>query len=113
MFRAILLQRQSYTTRSHIQALLLELEIEETVNKIEIGPDVPLSGQPTKNILRQIETNLTFLETTYKPTTVLGYKADNELIGSVLGLLITGLLLAIQGVVTTGVSYTENGWAIY
>ncbi len=113
MFRAILLQRQSYTTRSHIQDLLLELEIEETLNNIEIGPDVPLSRQPTKNILRQIETNLTFLETTYKPTTVLGYKADNELIGSVLGLLITGLLLAIQGVVTTGVSYSENGWAIY
>ena len=46
----------------------------------------------------------------YKPTTILGYAANNGVIGSVLGLVLTGCLFAVQGFVSTGMEYDAAGW---
>ena len=48
----------------------------------------------------------------FAPTTVLGHKADPDLITSVIGLLITGCLLAIQGFAETGFVYSGTGWLL-
>ena len=63
--------------------------------------------------MRQLDKNVNFAEFIHKPTSVLGYRADNGVIGSVLGVLITGVLLAVQGFVDTGLSYSAAGWLFY
>lgn len=63
--------------------------------------------------MRQLDKNVNFAEIIHKPTSVLGYRADNGVIGSVLGVLITGVLLAVQGFVDTGLSYSAAGWLFY
>ena len=40
----------------------------------------------------------------------MGIAANNGVIGSILGLIITGCLLAVQGFVTTGIEYDAIGW---
>ena len=49
----------------------------------------------------------------YKPTRVLGYSANQNVIGSTLGILATGAFLAIEGFSGSGISYDINGWFNY
>ena len=112
MSRAIQLQEQSYSVRSNLLGWVLELEFEGQLN----GSGEPASmahSSKTKNILRQFDESVNFEEIIYKSTSLLGYRADNGMIGSVLGVLITGTLLAVQGFVDTGIAYAENGWSVY
>lgn len=112
MYRAIQLQQQSYAVRSNMLNHLLELEIDGAVNSAgHLGTGFDTTG--IKNILRQLDENVNFEEIVYKPTSILGYRADNGMIGSVLGVLITGMLLAVQGFVDTGIAYALNGWSAY
>jgi len=67
----------------------------------------------TKDILRQLDENINFEEIIYKPTSVIGFRVENGMIGSVLGVLITGKLLVVKGFVDTGIAYAENGWSVY
>ena len=111
MYRAIQLQQQSYAVRSNLLNHLLELEIDGAVNAAgHLGAGFDPTG--IKNILRQLDENVNFEEIVYKPTSILGYRADNGMIGSVLGVLITGTLLAVQGFVDTGIAYALNGWSL-
>ena len=54
--------------------------------------------------------SINYKELIYKPTTIVGIAANNGVIGSILGLIITGCLLAVQGFVTTGIEYDAIGW---
>ena len=97
------LQQQSYAVRSNILDHILELEVEEaTARAIDRGKQENQSV--TKDVLKQIDENINFTEIIHKPTSVLGYRADNGLIGSVLGILVTGMLLALQGFVDQALS---------
>jgi len=112
MSRAIQLQEQSYSVRSNLLGWVLELEFEGQLN----GSGEPASmahSSKTKNILRQFDESVNFEEIIYKTTSVLDYRADNGMIGSVLGVLITGSLLAVQGFGDTAIAYTANGWSVY
>ena len=112
MSRAIQLQEQSYSVRSNLLGWVLELEFEGQLN----GSGEPASmahSSKTKNILRQFDESVNFEAIIYKPTLVLGYRADNRMIGSVLGVLVTGSLLAVQGFGDTAIAYTANGWSVY
>lgn len=40
----------------------------------------------------------------------MGYSANPGVIGSVLGLVLTGCLFAIQGFVSTGIEFDASGW---
>jgi hypothetical protein len=40
----------------------------------------------------------------------MGYSANPGVIGSVLGLVLTGCLFAVQGFVSTGIEYDTAGW---
>ena len=46
----------------------------------------------------------------YKPASIFGYAANNGIIGSILGLILTGYLFAIQRFVSTGIAYDVFGW---
>ena len=54
----------------------------------------------------------TFHDLTHSPTGLLGTIADNKLVTSVLGALITGCLLALQGFVNLEIAYDIAGWSI-
>ncbi len=54
----------------------------------------------------------TFHDLTHSPTGLLGTIADNKLVTSVLGALITGCLLALQGFVNLEIAYDSAGWSI-
>ena len=43
----------------------------------------------------------------------MGYSANSGVIGSVLGVVITGCLFAIQGFVSTGIAYDSFGWFLF
>ena len=63
-----------------------------------------------KALLQQVDESINYKELIYKPTTILGYAANNGVIGSVLGLVLTGCLFAVQGFVSTGMEYDAAGW---
>ena len=98
--------------RSSILDHILELEVEEATERA-IGRGKQENQSVTKDVLKQIDENINFTEIIHKPTSVLGYRADNGLIGSVLGILVTGMLLALQGFVESGVVYSANGWTVF
>ena len=58
----------------------------------------------------QVDQNINFKELVYKPTTIMGYSANPGVIGSVLGLVLTGCLFAVQGFVSTGIEFDAAGW---
>lgn len=91
------LHTQSLESRSQLLEQLLDEEIVMAERDKEQGDTKSASTPLCTTLLRQIDTNLNFSEIVLKPTTVLGYKADTDLISSILGLLVTGCLLAFQG----------------
>lgn len=46
----------------------------------------------------------------FRPTTILGNRAEGGLIGSVLGIVITGALLVLQGFASMEINYNAIGW---
>ncbi len=112
MYRATQLQQQSYAAPASLLDSMLELEVDEALNS---HPDEQTAAKTdsTKNVLRQLDKNVNFAEIIHKPTSVLCYRADNGVIGSVLGMLMTGVLLAVQGFVDTGLSDSAAGWSFY
>ena len=109
---AIQLQQQSYIARSELLTYMLEAEIEvDSGSAATVSSD--LSNGKTRMMLKLIDEYIDFSEIVHKPITVLGYRADGALIASVLGLLVTGLLLAVQGFAESGIAYDLSGWAIF
>ena len=60
----------------------------------------------------QDDGSINYKELIYKPTTIFGYAANNGVMGSVLGLVLTGVLFVIQGFVSVGIVYDSMGWFI-
>ena len=67
--------------------------------------------QAAKALLVQVDESINYNELIYKPTTILGFPANNGVIGTIFGLLMTGVLFAIQGFATNGLSYDLLGWS--
>lgn len=112
MYRAIKLHTQSLESRSQLLERLLSEEIEVAESIKDQRDTGATSTSICTTLLRQIDTNVNFSEIVLNPTTVLGYKADTDLISSVLGLLVTGCLLAFQGFAGGGFTYSSAGWFI-
>ncbi len=66
-----------------------------------------------KALLEQVDESINFNDLMYKPTKVLGYSANQNVIGSTLGIIATGAVLAIEGFSGSGISYDINGWFNY
>ena len=66
-----------------------------------------------KALLEQVDESINFNDLMYKPTRVLGYSANQNVIGSTLGIIATGAFLAIEGFSGSGISYDIKGWFNY
>ena len=66
-----------------------------------------------KALLEQVDESINFNDLMYKPTRVLGYSANQNVIGSTLGIIATGAFLAIEGFSGSGISYDMKGWFNY
>jgi hypothetical protein len=69
-----------------------------------------MTVKSSKNLLPQVDAIINSKNLIYKPTTILGYSANPGVMGSVLGLVLTGGLFAVQGFVSTGIEYDTAGW---
>ncbi len=111
MYGAIRLQRTSYLQRAALQEELLSLEVEIGTLSQQGADSGELQRLNTaKNLLQQVDENLNFEELVFRPTSILGNRADSGLVGSVLGLVITGAVLMLQGFASMGITYGANGW---
>jgi len=111
IYKAIKLQSLSAEHRDFIrnQLFIIEEEIWE-LKLTNAEKDRITDLQGAKALLEQVDESINYRELIYKPTTILGYAANNGVIGTVFGLVLTGCLFAIQGFVSTGITYDAFGW---
>ena len=111
IFKAIKLQSLSQKHRDFIrnEIFIIEEELSELQEK-DTNHSRLKDLKAAKALLMQADENINFKELIFKPTTILGYSANPGLIGSVLALVLTGCLFAVQGFVSTGIEYDTSGW---
>jgi len=111
MYAAIRLQRSSYFQRAALQQELLSLQVEIGVLSREDTSAAEMQRLSTaKTLLQQVDENVNYEELVFRPTSILGYRAEGGLIGSVLGIVITGALLVLQGFASMAIAYNATGW---
>ena len=66
-----------------------------------------------KALLTEVDEFINFHELIHKPTRVMGYPATHNVIGSSLGIILTGFVLAVEGFAGSGIAYDANGWFNY
>ena len=111
IFKAIKLQSLSAEHRDFIRNELFIIEEELWELKLAgIGEERINDLQSAKALLEQVDESINYKELIYKPTTIFGYAANNGVMGSILSLVLTGVLFAVQGFVSTGISYDAFGW---
>ena len=111
IFKAIKLQSLSQKHRDFIrnEIFIIEEELSELQEK-DTNHSRLKDLKAAKALLMQADENINFKELIFKPTTIMGYSANPGVIGSVLGLVLTGCLFAVQGFVSTGIEYDTSGW---
>ena len=111
MYGAIRLQHSSYLQRASLQQELLSLEVEIGILSQENKRVDELNRLiAAKNLLQQVDENVNYEELIFRPTSILGYRAEGGLIGSILGLVITGGLLVLHGFASMSISYNSLCW---
>jgi hypothetical protein len=111
IYKAIKLQSLSAEHRDFIRNELFIIEEEIWELKLDGRSEDRITDLTSaKALLEQVDESINYKELIYKPTTILGYAANNGVIGSVLGLVLTGCLFAVQGFVSTGIEYDALGW---
>ena len=111
MYGATRLQHSSYLQRASLQRELLSLEVEIGVLSQQGKSTDDLQRLGTaKTLLQQVDENVNYEELVFRPTSILGHRAESGLIGSVLGIVITGGLLVLQGFASMGITYNASGW---
>tara|TARA_A100000164_G_scaffold240693_1_gene213942 strand:- start:319 stop:1203 length:885 start_codon:yes stop_codon:yes gene_type:complete len=111
IYKAIKLQSLSAEHRDFIRNEIFIIEEEIWELKLQNGDKERIVDLTSaKALLEQVDESINYKELIYKPTTILGYAANNGVIGSVLGLVLTGCLFAVQGFVSTGIEYDAAGW---
>ena len=106
MFNAIRLQKQRVADIDFLRSECLAIECSVATDDQSLAPK-----RKSVSILQTAVDTATFNDLTHAPTGILGQAADNKLITSVLGILITGCLLAVQGFVDIGIAYDPLGWS--
>ena len=109
IFSAIDLQRLSETHRDRIRKKMFVFEEKAAFFDADKS-DSYRDSSFVRSLLQQADETLSFHELTYKPVMLLGYPASRSLIGSFLGILFTGLVLALEGFSGSGISYDLFDW---
>jgi len=81
------------------------LELDPVTQNVEIN-----QLQQAQGLLRQVDEMIHFQEEIYKPTRVLGQAATQNVLHSTLGLLLAGLIFAIEGSGGVRIAYDTFGW---
>jgi hypothetical protein len=111
IYKAIKLQSLSAEHRDFVRNELFIIEEEIWELKLtDISHERITDLQAAKALLQQVDESINYKELIYKPTTILGFAANNGVIGTIFGLVISGCLFAIQGFVSRGISYDVLGW---
>ncbi len=111
IYKAIKLQSLSAEHRDFVRNQLFIIEEEIWELKLANADQERITDlQSAKALLEQVDESINYKELIYKPTAILGYAANNGIIGSILGLVLTGCLFAMQGFVSTGITYDAMGW---
>lgn len=111
IYKAIKLQSLSAEHRDFIRNEIFIIEEEIWELQLKERPKNKLDDlKSAKALLEQVDESINYKELIYKPTTIFGYSANNGVMGSVLSIVLTGVLFAIQGFVSTGISYDSFGW---
>jgi len=114
IYKAIKLQSLSAEHRDFVRNEIFIIEEEIWELKLKGEHDDRITDlQSAKALLEQVDESINYKELIYKPTTILGYPAHNGVIGSILGLVLTGFLFAVQGFVSTGIEYDASGWFLF
>ena len=111
IFSAIDLQRLSEMHRDRIRKKMFVFE-EKAAFLDADKSDKYRDSSFVRSLLQQADETLSFHELTYKPVMLLGYPASRSLIGTFLGILFTGLVLALEGFSGSGIAYNALGWFI-
>jgi len=85
---------------------LLELDSATQMPQIE-------ELQHAKALLQQVDEMIHFQEEIYKPTRVLGQAATQNVVNSTLGVLLAGLVFAVEGFGGAGIVYDVHGWFLH
>ena len=106
--KATKLQHLSSSQRDLIRKEIFLQEEEIWNSESEDNSDKELSKlKSAKALLEQVDESINFNDLTHR---VLGYVANQNVIGSTLGIIATGCFLAIEGFSGSGISYDQNGW---
>jgi len=109
--KATKLQHLSSNQRDMIRKEIFLQEEEIWDSESEDNHDKELRQlRSAKSLLEQVDESINFNDLIHKPTRVLGYVANQNVIGSALGIIATGCFLAIEGFSGSGISYDQNGW---
>ena len=95
-----------YDTRRHF------LEGKESYGKISENQQ-KIRMTKAKNLLKEVDESIHSEELIHNPTKILGYTASPNVISSALGIILTGLVLAMEGFAGSGISYDAKGWFNY
>ena len=110
MIRAIQLQRERVNGIDLLQRYVISANNYVAETEL-LNTGIMRDSHDVEMMSRLIDYS-TFHDLTHSPTGLLGTIADNKLVTSVLGALITGCLLALQGFVNLEIAYDIAGWSI-
>ena len=113
IFKASKLQNLSSIQRDSIKKELFFLEKELIdAEKKDLKLEIRQINH-SKFLLQQVDESINFNELIHKPTRVMGYPATQNVIGSSLGIILTGFVLAVEGFSGSNITYDINGWFNY
>ena len=113
IFKASKLQSLSSIQREEIKkdVFLLEKDLIDAENTNDTSVIKQINH--AKFLLQQIDESINFNELIHKPTKVMGYPATQNVIGSTLGIILTGFVLAVEGFSGSDIVYDSMGWFNY
>lgn len=108
--KAILLQSKSRQHRDFIKNQLILLEKRLYDEEDLMDDQTKRKLKHSSILLRELDEAIHFKEEIYEPTKVMGQPATQNVINSTLGILLAGLIFAIEGFSGMEIAYNASGW---
>ena len=102
------LQHASSSHRNLIRDIIFLVEKSIIENKVFNSYNSLIIN--SRALLKEVDESIYFDELIHNPTKILGYIASTTVISSALGIILTGLVLALEGFSGSSITYDINGW---